>query len=168
MIEKSKMLDDQGKPLTQGLFLEVGYDEKYAVYTLKDYDHTWNDKLYPSLKKLYLQMMDPTEYLFAEKHLVSWNQWQRLLANKLIRKHIDEWREELKMKMKSMGIREMIGLATSENGNFQASKFLAECGWDKRGAGRPSKEDVERAAAIEANIQEQFDNDVARLENYRK
>lgn len=168
MIEKNKLLDDQGRPLTQGLFLEINYDEKYAVYTLKDYDHEWNGKTYPSLKKLYLETEDPVEYRFVSLHLASWNQWQRLLANKIIRKHIDEWREELRLKLMSAGVRELQMLARSENGNFQAAKFLAECGWDKRRAGRPSKEELEKALAMENRVQEDFDADIKRLEDYRR
>ena len=64
MIDKSRLVDGQGKPLTQSLFLEIGYTD-FSVYTLKDQDYEYNDKVYPSLKRLYLEMEDPTEYEFA-------------------------------------------------------------------------------------------------------
>src|SRR3546814_7871326 len=86
----------------------------------------------------------PTEYEFANKHLANWNHWKRLLANVIIRRYIDEWREELELKMKAKAVREMQALVNSENGNFQAAQYLADKGWDKRAAGRPSKAEVEK------------------------
>lgn len=167
MIEKSKLVDTMGRPLTQSLFLEIGYSE-YAVYTLKEFDYEYKGSLYPSLKKLYLKEEDPTEYVFAEKHLLGWQHWKRLCDNKVIRKHVDEWREELELKIRSQAIRDMMGLCASENGNFSAAKFLADRGWDKRGAGRPSKAEKERQDRIQDRIDEEFAADVARMSDYRK
>lgn len=39
MIDKKNFLDNRGRPLTQSLFLEVGYNTEYAYYTLKDFDY---------------------------------------------------------------------------------------------------------------------------------
>ena len=166
MIDKNKLVDTMGRPLTQSLFLEIGYSD-YAVYTLKEYDHQYNDKTYPSLKKLYLQEEDPTEYVFAEKHLLGWQHWKRLCENKLIAKHIDEWREELELKIRSQAVRDMQSLCASENGNYSAAKFLADRGWEKRAAGRPSKAEKERHLRVEEKIQEEFSADIKRLEDYR-
>src|SRR3546814_3940606 len=68
----------------------------------------------------------PTEYEFANKHLANWNHWKRLLANVIIRRYIDEWREELELKMKAKAVREMQALVNSENGNFKAAKYRSE------------------------------------------
>lgn len=162
-MDKSKFLDDQGRPLTQSLFLEINYDDKYAVYTLKGYDHTYKGNVYPSLKRLYLEANDPTEYLFATKYLFDYNQWNRICENVVLRKYVDEWRNELDLKMRSEGIREMLSLARSENGNFQAAKFLVERGWDKRGAGRPSKAERDKLVAQDKRISTEFADDFARL-----
>lgn len=167
MITKSRLVDTMGRPLTQSLFLEIGYSD-FAVYTLKEYDHEYNGKTYPSLKKLYLKEEDPTEYVFAEKHLLGWQHWKRLCENKLIRKHVDEWREELELKIRSQAIKDMMNLCASENGNFSAAKFLADRGWEKRAAGRPSKAEKERQDRIEDRIQEEFAADVARMSDFRK
>ena len=166
MISKENLVDTMGRPLTQSLFLEIGYSD-YAVYTLKEYDHQYNGKTYPSLKKLYLQEEDPTEYVFAEKHLLGWQHWKRLCENKLIAKHIDEWREELELKIRSQAVRDMQSLCASENGNYSAAKFLADRGWEKRAAGRPSKAEKERHLRVEEKIQEEFSADIKRLEDYR-
>lgn len=166
--DKSKFLDDQGRMLTQGLFLEISYDENYAIYTLKDYDHTYNGKLYPSLKLLYLEEEDPTEYDFAEKYFYNYAQWKRICENKVLLRYIADWREELELKMKAKAIKEMQALVNSEQGSFQANKYLLERGWEKRGAGRPSKAEIARKTAMSKHISDEFAGDVKRLEDYRK
>lgn len=167
-VDKAKLLDDGGRPLTQALFLELNYNEKYALYTLKEQDHVWNGNTYPSLKRLYLATEDPTEYEFATKYLLSWNHWKRICENKVLGRYIAEWREELEIKLRSRAIRDIQSLCESENGNYQAAKFLADRGWDKRPAGRPSKEEQEKRAAIAQHIEDEFTTDVARMDNYRK
>lgn len=167
MINKEKLQDTLGRPLTQSLFLELQYSE-YAVYTLKEDDYVYKNVLYPSLKKLYLKEEDPTEYAFATKHLLGWQHWKRLCENKAIAKHIEEWREELELKLRCQAIRDMQNLCASESGNYSAAKFLADRGWEKRGAGRPSKADKERHLRIEERIDSEFGADIARLSDYRK
>lgn len=46
--DKSKMLDSMQRPLTQSLFLELGYTD-FAIFTLKEDDYVYNDKTYLSL-----------------------------------------------------------------------------------------------------------------------
>lgn len=162
MIDKSKMIDSMGRPLTQSLFLEIGYSD-FAIYTLKEFDHEYNGKVYPSLKKLYLKEEDPTEYAFAEKHLLGWQHWKRLNENKVLPKHFEEWREELELKIRSQAVRDMQNLCASESGNYSAAKFLADRGWEKRGAGRPSKAEKERHLRVEEKINEEFQADIIRL-----
>ena len=117
--------------------------------------------LYPSLKMLYLQEEDPTEYTFATKYLLGWKHWQRLCENKLLRKHIDEWREELEIKMRSRAVKEMVRSAAK--GGVVASKWLADRGWVQRGAGRPSKAEVASEKAFMARVDEEYSSDVIRL-----
>lgn len=167
MIDKSKLVDTMGRPLTQSLFLEIGYSD-YAVYTLKEVDYAYKEKMYPSLKKLYLKEEDPTEYVFAEKHLLGWQHWKRLCENKVIAKHIDEWREELELKIRSQAVRDMMNLCASESGNYSAAKFLADRGWEKRAAGRPSKAEKEKHTRVEERIAQEFEADVIRLADVRK
>lgn len=157
---KKDMVDVMGRPLTQGLFLEVGYGES-AIYTLKEDHHVLNGKEYPSLKKLYLQCADPTEYEFATTFLCGWKHWNRLCDNKTLRSHIDEWRFELEVKLRSQATKEV--LAQSRSGSFQAAKWVADKGWSTRGAGRPSKEEQEREKNILKNINDDFEQDAIRL-----
>lgn len=162
MIDKSKLKDTMGRPLTQGLFLEFNYDTTYAVYSLLDEDNDFRGTLYPSLKKLYLAEDDPTEYTFAKKHLLGWKHWQRMNENKMLKEHFDEWREELEIKLRSDAIRTIIDM-TADGSNYQAAKFMADRGWDKRGAGRPSKSEIDRSKRVNERISNDFDLDAERM-----
>lgn len=162
MVDKAELKDVTGRPLTQSLFLEHNYSD-YAQFTLNDEDKTYKGRVYPSLKKLFLEMADPTEYQFAKKHLLGWKHWKRLNENKALRPEFDEWREELEIMLRSEGI-----LAIAEmTDNFQAQKFLAEKGWEKRGAGRPpkSKEDSQN---VEDRIAEELKDTLVRMDDYKR
>lgn len=159
-LPKASLVDSSGRPLTQSLFLEIGYSE-FAVYTLKDEDYEYEGKLYPSIKKLYLEEEDPTEYKFAVKHLLGWRHWKRLLENKLIRKSIEEWREELEIKMRCKGVESVI--ASAKGGNYNAARWLSDRGWEQRGPGRPSKEEIDREKKFQSRVSEEYSGDVVRL-----
>lgn len=157
---KEQMVDSTGRPMTQSLFLEAQYSP-YAIYTLKDEDHEYNGKLYPSIKKLYLQEEDPTEYQFATKYLLGIKHWYRIYENKLIQPHIDEWRFELELKLRSKGVKQLINAANK--GSQSAARFLVDRGWSERAAGRPSKEELEREKSIRLAISNEYADDIARL-----
>ncbi len=168
MLPKELFFDNGGRALTNALFLESTYDTKYAQYTLKEYDYEYEGKKYPSLKRLYLECEDPTEYSFVQKHMGSWSQWQRICNNKTLRPYIEDWREELEVRLRSQAIKNMIEMACSEDGNFSAAKYLAEYGWEKRKAGRPTKDEVKRHLAAEEKIANEFSADIRRMDDYRK
>lgn len=153
-------MDAQGRYLTMSLFLEMCYDVN-ATYTLKDRDYEYEGKMFPSIKLLYLEMADPTEYEFANKYFLNWKHWMKICENKLLRKYVDEWREELEIKLRSHAVKNM--LKSAKDGNYQACKWLADRGWHTRPAGRPSKADVEREKKIMAAVNEEYAGDVIRL-----
>lgn len=155
------LLDSMERPLTQSLFLEVGYGSD-AIYTLKEVDYMYKGKLYPSLKRLYIQMADPTEYEFANTYLLGLRQWQRITENRALKKHVEEWRFELSEKLRSEGVRLAIKQATK--GSWQAAKWLADRGWDqKSGKGRPTKEDIEYQRKLVADVADSYEQDANRL-----
>lgn len=160
-MDKSVLKSSNGIPLTQSLFLEIGYTD-YAVYTLKDDDYEYKGKVYPSLKKLFIEMEDVGEYLFACEYLLGWDHWQRLCANKQVAEHIEKWRYELELKLRSQAIMEIKNKSKFEKG-INASKWLAEKGWDKRQAGRPTKAEVERETKVLADLNQMFADDVKRI-----
>lgn len=160
-IDKSKFKDVMGRPLTQSLFLEPTYNVEYAYYTLTSgEDKEYKGRVYPSLKKLYIAMSDPIEYNFANTYLLDWDHWQKLCNNAIIRNEIDKWRYELELKLMSEGVQMMID--QSED-NMQAAKWLAEKGWNRKGAGRPKKEEVENERKIQQALDEEFSADILRL-----
>lgn len=161
-IDKDAMIDTKGAPITQGLFLETSYgNPENVIYTLKSRDHVYKGKTLPSIKRLFLQMEDITEYEFAYEYFLDWDHWQRIKANKLVAKHIEGWGDELEIKMRCNAIRRI--QESSDDGSFQASKFLADRGWEKRGAGRPSKSEVEREEKIQERIDDEFALDLKRM-----
>jgi len=161
MIDKSKMLDNRGRPLTQSLFLEKGYTD-FSVFTLKEDDYEYKGKVYPSLKKLYIQHEDPTEYDFATKYLLGWQHWKKITENRALLVEIEQWREELELKIRSQAVKDMIDQSV-EGGSFQASKWLADRGWDKKAAGRPNKQEAKKEQRIKEQINAEFEEDSARL-----
>lgn len=166
-MDKSKFKDSMGRFLTQSLFLELGYKTEFAVYTLEDDDKVHEGREYPSLKKLYLECGDVTEYDFATLYLGGWRHWKRLLNNKLIFPHIEEWREELELSLRADGLRSIIKAATSSD-NFSAGKYLAEKGWIKNQVGRPSKKQINQMAKEEAKLGEEFEEDFKLLQLHTK
>ncbi len=166
-IPKSLLKDSYGRYYTQGLFLEHSYNTKTAVFTFDDNDKEYKGKTYPSLKKLYLHHEDPIEIDFANTYLAGWDHWNRLLANNIIRNHIDKWREELELQVRSYAIKNVIdSLATKDN--FQAAKWLASRGWEIRGAGRPSADEIEHNKAMNQRIAEEYADDIAVLKDYKE
>lgn len=166
MVDKSLLKDTMGRPLTQGLFLEIGYNTQYAVYTLDDEDKEYKGKVYPSLKKLFLKTGDPTEYTFSKTYLLNWNHWKRLNENKLLREHFDEWREELEVSLRSEAFVAILDMSASESGGFQAAKWVADRGWEKQKVGRPSKQEQVRDARINERIADAAMADVERMDKY--
>jgi len=161
VIDKKKFLDNEGRPRTQSLFLELGYNDDVALYTFKENDYIYKGKKFLAIKRLYLELADVTEYEFANTYFLSWPHWNRLCENKNIRAHIDQWREELELKMKTIAVKEI--MSSAKNGSFQASRWLASRGWKQEGAGRPSKEDIARERKMLADIENEYSADVIRL-----
>lgn len=128
--------DRMGRFITQGLFIDFRYDETYAVYTLADEDKEYNGNMYPSLKRLYLEEGDPTEYKFANKYLYNWDHWQALKGNAILNREIEKWQVELEIKIRAEGVHTMLKL--NRDGNFNAAKWVADGNWETK-RGRPSK-----------------------------
>lgn len=164
MIDKSRMRDKAtSNYITQGLFLEHQYDTERAVYTLKDDDYEYEGVIYPSLKRIYLELEDLGEYEFASTALLGWKHWQRICNNKLFTKLIDEWRLELEVKLRGRAVA-AISKEASGGGRsaLAAAKWMADRGWQKK-VGRPSKDDVQRETEVAANIASEFKADVVRI-----
>ena len=163
--DKSKFKDDKGRYIVQGIFLEDRYNTDLAVYTLAGEDKDYRGRVYPSLKRLYLECGDPEEYTFATTYLYDWPHWKRLLQNKSVRSHIDEWRDELYLSLRSEGIQTLINLGVNE-GSYQAAKWLADEGWIKKSRGRPSETEVQQELDRRTKLEEKFRGDFDLLEEH--
>ena len=151
--------DEQGRYRTKSLFIEAidprvkanGYN---APFSLKA---DAPDGVV-SMKEMYLEIADPTEYEFATQVLGSWEHWQKLCQCSWFAPHRTLWQAELEDKLRSEGVAIMREIAQSGNkGAAAAAKWLAEKGFNKEVGmrspskrGRPSKEEVaaERKAAV--------------------
>lgn len=167
-VDKTLFKDAKGRYITQGLFFEFAQNPEYSVYTLdgEDKDNKGTRAVRPliSLKKRYLQMEDPFEYEFATTWLYDWDHWQRICANKVLRRHIDKWREELEIKIRAGGFQQILEKAVE--GDIQAIKYVSDRGWDKR-VGRPSKEAQIKEQRVQERIEDEFEADIVRLEGFK-
>ena len=148
-----------GQHYLNGMFYETTMADKSSViYTLKDEDYLG----YPSLRKLYLESYDPTEYRFALMNLDSWAHWEKLLECSWFQEYISRWRRELSIKIRSEALARLLSKADLEGRDqFQINKYLLDSGWKESKAGRPKKEDIRRAAHeiafSEKQVQEDYD-----------
>lgn len=159
-------LDDLGRFRTLSLFLEHNWnhDKFQPIFTIKDRDYEKDGVMYISLRRLYLEIGDPTEYDFAVTVFGSWKHWQKLCNNRMFSDMLAEWREELEVKMRSDAIRSIVDSATSPGqGKVAAARYIAEKGWDKRKAGRPTNEQIKREAKIQGKIDSEVADDLSRL-----
>ena len=155
---------------TKGLFYETTLPDERPEFgtswTLKEKDLIVGDKTYKSMKRVYLDMEDVTEYDFAMTTLNSYKHWERLVESPIIRKHIDQWRKELNLKLKARAMKAIINAATvDEKSSFQAMKYLADNEYlDKKAKrGRPSKEEVSAELRREVEINKTFKDDAERI-----
>lgn len=160
----SEFKDTMGRWLTQALFWEYRHKNYQALFTFKDDDFVHDGVLFKSLKKLYLQIEDPTEYLFATTVLGGWEHWQKMCGTKLIFPHIQKWRDELDIKLKAKALRAVLSIAESpENkGQLSAAKYMAEKGWESK-RGRPTKEELVRRQKIDAKVTDEIEEDYVRI-----
>jgi hypothetical protein len=163
VIDKSKMIDSTGRYLTQGLFYEIEYDHTFAQYTLASNDKEVGGRKYPSIKRLYLEMEDVTEYEFAQTYFVDYPHWQKICNNSQLRKEIDKWRVELELKLRARALRSLVGQA--EKGNFNAAKYIAGKEWESK-RGRPSKEEKAGVLKKEAALRDELADEASRVVDF--
>jgi hypothetical protein len=152
-----------GTFLTKGLFFETTLaDKSSVVYTLKDDPHEG----FPSLYRLYMETKDPTEWKFANAHLGGWRHWELLCESEWFKPYVERWRKELELAIKSEALARIMATGRSSSKEaFTANRFIVEKGWEPKEPqnkrGRPSKEEIRRAAEdhfVNArNLDEDFD-----------
>ena len=160
--------DNQGRFRTRSLFKELNSAGKFPFFfTLKDFDEP--DAI--SMKRRYLEIADPTEYEVAEKLLGSWRHWLKLCEIDWFQAHLEEWRRELRIKLKSQAVAKLKKFAGGNDGlSFSANRYFAEQDYDKptKGEaaakrGRPSKHEVNRKLKEEVENSDLTEEDAKRL-----
>jgi len=86
-----KYRNSQGKRLSRALFLETSQFPDLVVFTLKDEDYQGHR----SLRRLYLEAEDISEYRFVNTHLDGWDHWQELTSQDWFAPLVAKWRSEL-------------------------------------------------------------------------
>jgi hypothetical protein len=116
-----------------------------------------------------MEVSDPTEYQFALQAFGSWNHWKKIRASKAIQPWIEDWNEELEVKLRSVGIQVVLDEAQGGKSAYQAGKAIAEGFWAPRlttgspKRGRPSKEEVAKELKIQTRLHEEFKDDAERI-----
>src|SRR5690606_6577654 len=157
-----------GAWLLRALFYETATDpdKTHVLYSFKPEDHEVNGVVYPSLRRLYLEMEDDTEYYFAQAYFGGWPQWKRLLSCSWFVDYITEIREELAAKQEADSKRRIRQIAKDmkDRGSLQANKLLLEdIKKSKNPPGRPSKEAIRRKAEELFQDQSELQEDLERI-----
>lgn len=165
---KNPWKDEKNRWYTLSLFYELaGSEKKYAKYTIYEVDREVDGKVYKSLTDAYVntQHIPGYEYEFANEYFGGWNHWLALQkAAKSVRDLIQEWRDELEIRLKAQAAKDIINCSISETGatRLNANKWLSDKGWLPQ-KGRPKKEDIQREAKIAAGVEKEIENDLARI-----
>jgi hypothetical protein len=168
LFTKDQLVDHVNAYRTVSLYKELNQSTLEPVLTLgeQDAEYTYKNgdkKVLPSLKRLYLESNDPTEYNFAIGVFGSWKCWKRQCGNQVLLTYINDWRDELDIKIRASAVKMVIESASSEDSvGLNAAKYIAEKGWEKR-AGRPSKVEIERQKKIHAGITADLKSDAERM-----
>lgn len=166
--ERNWFKNSSGTFFTQQLFFETsGADKSNVIYTLKPEDHMG----YASLKRLYIEIEDPTEYEFANAHLGGWEHWIKLSTAPWFQHYITSWRTELELLIKAKAYRAIAKEASSDSKNaFMANKYILESlrklkdgDSDKPSRGRPSNEEIKRTALEIVSKDISVDEDLQRI-----
>ena len=156
---KGQFKDAVGRYRTQSLFTEFNNGTKTfkPLYTLKAEGDL------PSLKQMYIDANDPTEYEFAMAAFGEWNHWHLLSELAWMEEHVYQWRAELEIKMRSAAVKVILEESRSGKGKYNAAKFISDAGWRDKKRGRPSKDEVARETKIRAGVDAAIAEDLERI-----
>jgi hypothetical protein len=134
---------EAGQHYTKSLFVELTQEPSVAIYSLKDYDFEKDGKIYPSIKRLFVETEDSSEYFFATTYFDSWKHYKKLLQNIWFRSMIEEAREELSVRLAAKNLHQIRKKADS--GDLKANQYLLDKSL-KDPVGRPSKARIKEEA----------------------
>jgi len=165
LFTESDLKGGAGAYITQSLFYETRDAQFTPLMTLTEEDKIFEGKVLPSLRKIYMEESDPTEYNVAMRVFGSWRLWTKLCGNKKVMQYIQSYRDELEVKLRSEAVKALMETATQDGAKgTSAAKYIAEKGWDKRKAGAPSKAEVKGQMNVLTGIDKEIQDDFERLE----
>lgn len=165
-IDYGVLKDGVGRFRTQSLFKEMWGANKNRTYpplfSLKAEDD--KDGLI-AIKRIYLDIGDPTEYKFAKAVFNDHKHWRHLCKMAWFMVYVKEWRLELKAKIRSDAVEALIAMKgdnlqaikTLASENYAYTSYLDEHDLTRRRVGRPNKA---AKPPIEDSV---FEADAARL-----
>lgn len=156
---------------TRSLFVETitaqSGESFTPTFTLAEVD---SDEGHLSLKRLYLEAGDVTEYNFAVSVFGSYDCWSNLCECEWFKPHVEAWRNELPLLLQARAIE--AARISDDPLSFNKNKWLYDAyrnfhqSGEKSGArkrGRPSKEEIRRIAVEEARSKTTTAADAERL-----
>ena len=145
---------------TKGLFWELANDEdkKFAYFTLETDDILVESgtRTMRSLRKLYIEIADPTEYYFALEVFGSWEHWEHIASAPWMAQKLGVMRRELEVKYKALSVKSLMKAATKDDTSsmsITASKYLIDKGWSAL-AGKVKSFKPAEVAAISKEVEE--------------
>ncbi len=143
-----------GKLVVPGMFQEFNRGregEMEPIFSFK----AWN--------RTYLDIADPTEYETAMVLIGNWEHWQAVRLHQITGPVMDEWANEVEIKLRSQGVRNVISLAGSTApGAAGAAQWLAKGGYIEDSRLR-TKKGREKEEKVQEAIKRRVADDAARI-----
>lgn len=118
---------------------------------------------YIDARKTYTALEDPTGYKWAMKYLGSWKHFEALMASAWFPPHVEEWNDEIRIKLRSEALQKIRAIAGSDSKSaLVAAKYLANIDYESK-RGRPSKAEVKGELKRQTDILRQADEDATRI-----
>lgn len=158
-----------GNLLFKPLILEFSRDEDRdrVLYTLKDEDVSPTIR---SLKRLYMEQDDISEYTFATLYFYNFDHWERLTHLYWFTPFITKWRRELEVKIRSKALSKLVEISKGDSNQAAAvNKYLLEGKWkDKQGNIKPkkfatSKKELDSSLELPTGIDKDYDRLISSL-----
>lgn len=131
-----------------------------SLYTLADKDKQG----YPSFKRLYLEIADPTEYQVATQLVGGWEHWKVIISSRWFQEYLEPMREELEVKLRSEALTELIKHSKSSSPSAaNSAKYIQSGDYTGKKRGRPSKTEVAAERQKQARIEDRLTQDMTRL-----
>lgn len=152
-VDPSKI--NRGKPIFLETWVQMPVEKKDGVrigpptFTVYERDRLYSsphlnggkETLYPSFIRVFVEHMDPSEYIFAMSVFDSWSKWENICHLAGVQDIIEEARKQLGLRLRAISIRKQIEL--TESMHQKASEFVIKEGWNehpsRRAVGRPKK-----------------------------